>query len=72
MDFLMRKMKKRKWTNKGIDKQEDIGSLLHNTTSQIQDLYKIQYLYKLSKFPIFYFLRNIIYQFPYVIHSCDR
>ena len=33
--------RKKKWTNKGNDKHEDAGSLLHNTTSGIQCLYQI-------------------------------
>ena len=32
---------KEKWTNKGNDKHEDIDSLLHNTKSHTQRLYKI-------------------------------
>ena len=31
---------KEKWTNKGNDKQEEAGSLFHNTTSYTQHLYK--------------------------------
>ena len=30
-----------KWTNKGNDKQEEAGSLLHNTTRHTQRLYHI-------------------------------
>ena len=32
---------KEKWTNKGNDRQQHADSLLHNTTSQAQDLYQI-------------------------------
>ena len=32
---------KEKWTNKGNDKQEEVDSLLHNTTSYTQHLYQI-------------------------------
>ena len=32
---------KEKWTNKGNDKQEDVDSLLHNTTRHTQHLYQI-------------------------------
>ena len=32
---------KGKWTNNGNDKQEEAGSLLHNTTSYTQHLYQI-------------------------------
>ena len=32
---------KEKWTNKGNDKQEEVDSLLHNTTSYTQHLYEI-------------------------------
>ena len=32
---------KEKWTNKGNDKQQHTDSLLHNTTSYTQHLYKI-------------------------------
>ena len=30
-----------KWTNKGNDMQEEVDSLLHNTTSHTQHLYQI-------------------------------
>ena len=33
---------KEKWTNKGNDKQQHADSLLHNTTSHTQHLYKFQ------------------------------
>ena len=32
---------KKKWTNKGNDKQQHADSLLHNTTSHTQHLYQI-------------------------------
>ena len=32
---------KEKWTNKEKDKQEEVDSLLHNTTSHTQHLYQI-------------------------------
>ena len=32
---------KKKWTNKGNDKQQNADSLFHNTTSHIQHLYQI-------------------------------
>ena len=44
MIFLLEKKKneeKVKRTNKGTDKHEDVGSLLHNTTSGMQCLYQI-------------------------------